>query len=108
VPPWQRRVLTRLRALAAAGRVNFTAKARDEMATAGLHPEDVLDILSSLGRAERIARVRSERHGEWLYVCRPRVGSSPLYLKVVLRSGCTLISCHDDAPDATSEATDGE
>ena len=108
MPPWQRRVPTRLRTLAAAGRVDFTAKARDEMAAAGLHLEDVFDILSSLGRAERIDRVRSKRHGEWLYVCRPRVGSSPLYPKVVLRSGCTLISCHDDAPEAASEATDGE
>ena len=55
-----------------------------------------------------LTRLRSAHSGEWLYVFRPDVGGDPFYLKVVLRSGCTLISCHDDAPDATSEATDGE
>jgi len=108
VPPWQRRVLTRLRALAATGRVVFTAKARGEMAAAGLRPEDVLDILASLRRAEPIERLRSARSGEWLYVFRPDVGGDPFYLKVVLRSGCTLVSCHEDAHEAASEATDGE
>ena len=76
MPPWQRRVLTRLRALAVVGRVDFTAKARDELAASGLHRDDV--------------------------------GGDPFYLKVVLRSGCTLISCHDDAHEEGGEATDGE
>lgn len=108
MPPWQHRVQTRLRALADAGRVDFTAKARGEMAAAGLHPEDILDILTSLGRGERIARMRSGHSGEWLYAFRPSVGWGPLYLKVVLRSGCTLISCHDDTHEEGGEATDGE
>lgn len=108
MPPWQHRVLTRLRALASAGRVEFTGKARDEMAAAGLQREDVLDILASCGRGERLGRLRSARSGEWLYVFRPDVGGSPFYLKVVLRDGCRLVSCHEDAHEATSEATDGE
>jgi hypothetical protein len=87
--------------------VNFTAKARNETAAVGLQQEDVRDILASLGRGERVERLRSERNGEWLYVFRPRVGPGPLYLKVVLRNGCTLISCHEDADEAAPEATDG-
>ena len=108
MPPWQRRVLTRLRELATTGRVNFTAKARDELAASGLHRDDVVDILASLGRAEPIERLRSARSGEWLYVFRPDVGGDRFYLKVVLRSGCRLISCHDDAHEEGGEATDGE
>ena len=108
MPPWQRRVLTRLRALAVVGRVDFTAKAREELAASGLQREDVIDILASLGRAEPIERLRSARTGEWLYVFRPDVGGDPFYLKVVLRSGCRLVSCHEDAHEAASEAPDGE
>ena len=108
MPPWQHRVVTRLRALASAGRVDFTAKARDEMAAAGLHRDDVLDILASLRRAEPIERLRSARSGEWLYVLRPDIGGDTFYLKVVLRSGCRLVSCHEDAHGAAGEASDGE
>jgi hypothetical protein len=96
VPRWLPRVLTRLRALAAGGRVVFTEKARSELEELGLRREDVAQILQLLAASDDPARLRSGPLEEWLYVFRPAVAGLRLYVKVALRHGCVVISCHED------------
>jgi hypothetical protein len=41
----------------------------------------------------------STRTGEWLYVFKPRVGGRSLYVKVVVREDCIVVSFHDEVED---------
>jgi hypothetical protein len=44
-------------------------------------------------------RLRSTRTGEWLYVFLPRMRGETLYIKVLLRSDCVIISFHEQVDD---------
>ncbi len=95
----------RIRALGAARRVRFTHKALEELyrLDLGLDESDAADILASLSPSEVVGRMRSSRGGEWMYVLEPGVGAIPLYVKVILRDECVVISFHaregDDEED---------
>jgi len=78
-PRWFPAVLARIRELAAQRKVHFTLT-RDELA--------------SLAASEFAERLRSKRTGEWMYIFKPEVGGVPVYLKVILRTDCVVISCH--------------
>ena len=41
-------------------------------------------------------RIRSTRSSEWLYVFKPVVAETVLYVKVVLRNDCVVVSFHKD------------
>ena len=97
-PRWLPKVLVRIRALASVGRVRFTYKALRELALLdlGLDEGDACDIIAGLTPADFQERIVSERTGEWMYVFKPAVAETTLYLKLVVRNGCLVGSFHED------------
>ncbi len=89
--------LARIRALAAEQRVRLTLKARRELAEMelGMDEEDACDILASLTAEDSAGRFRSAGTGEWMYVFAPRVGGRKLYVKLVAREDCIVVSFHE-------------
>ena len=98
MPVWLPKVLKRIRALAAARRVLFTLKARRELAALefGLDQQDACDVLSKLTAEESAGRLESLVTGERMYLFKPSLAGAVLYVKVVLRSGCIVVSFHED------------
>lgn len=95
---WPRAILARIRELAAQRKVRFTMKALRELAALGmrLDEEDACDVLANLATGDFFERTRSEKTGEWMYAFRPEVGGILLYVKVILRNGCAVISFHEE------------
>jgi hypothetical protein len=66
----------------------------------GLDEGDACDLLAGLGDKDFAERLVSEHTGETLYVFKPLVADTTLYLKVALREECVVISLHiDEGPD---------
>jgi hypothetical protein len=101
MPKWLPSVLKRVHSLASAGRVLFTLKALRELASLelGLDEQDALEILRRLRGADSAGRLRSEHTGEWLYVFLPRVAGETLYVKLLLRADCLIVSFHEQVDD---------
>ncbi len=97
-PQWLPPILVCIRTHAEAGRVRFTYKALRELAGLGfgLDEDDACDILASVAAEEFFERIVSEHTGEWMYVFKPVVGATTLYLKIIIRDGCVIISLHKD------------
>jgi hypothetical protein len=100
---WLAKVLSRVHALAATGRVRLTYKAQREMAAMGFSPEDVRDVLVSLAGDDSVGRTQSMTTGEWMYIFKPGVGEHPLYVKLILRLECVVVSFHEDEADDEQE-----
>jgi hypothetical protein len=62
----------------------------------GLDFDDVCDVLTSLKRQDFHARIVSRATNEWLYVFKPDVGGTVLYVTLLLRANCVVISFHED------------
>ena len=62
----------------------------------GLDEEDACDVLANLAPSDLVERFVSKKTGEWMYVFKPSVGGTVVYVKVVLRSDCVVISFHDE------------
>jgi hypothetical protein len=88
--------LSRIHALAAAHRVQLTRKARFEMAELGLHLSDAVELLSSLHAWQSRGRAWSSVTGEWLLIFEISAAGVVLYLKVILRAHCVVVSLHED------------
>lgn len=69
----------------------------------GLDEEDARDVLVNLDASEFAERVRSKRTREWMYVFNPEVGGLRIYLKVILRAECVLISFHEGKDDTDED-----
>ena len=97
-PRWATRVLAEIHRLVARRFVRFTLKATEELAQLelGLDEEDVLRILTGLTADDVAARIEYERSPEWLYVFRPEVAGVILYVKLIVRSECMVVSFHED------------
>ena len=93
---WLRKVLKRIHELAAEGGYSLTYKALREAESLGLAPEDVQDVLVRLGASDSAGRVASGTTGEWMYVFKPEVGVRILYVKLIVRDGCIVVSFHED------------
>jgi hypothetical protein len=93
---WLTRALRRIAELAIARRVAFTLKALRELAELSLDEEDACDVLASLAAKDCAGRKKLSTTGEWMYVFKPEVAGSVLYIKVILRTNCVLISFHED------------
>jgi hypothetical protein len=95
---WLARVLKRIREHAAAGRIMFTLKARQELAELALEfdDEDARDIIAGLTAEDSGGRMESFATGEWIYLFKPEVSATVLYVKMILRSNCVVISFHED------------
>lgn len=105
MPRWLPRVLSRIRQLAAAGKVLFTLKARRDLAALdfGLDETDACDVLKKLTTADSAGRLESEGTGEWMYLFKPSLAGVFLYVKVVLRDDCIVVSFHEDEGDGHEE-----
>jgi len=95
---WLPRVLSRIHELAAARRVRFTSKAASELAglDLGLDEEDARDLLAELTVDDLAARLESDVTGEWMYIFKPPMFDIVLYVKVILRNDCVVVSFHED------------
>lgn len=98
MPRWVGRVLDRIVDLATARKITFTFKARRELADLplGFDPEDARDVLMSLTASDSAGRLASDATGEWMYIFKPRVEMTIIYVKVILRSNCVVVSFHID------------
>jgi len=98
MPRWLLGALKRIRKRAAARRVAFTLRARRELAQLGmgLDEEDACELLARLASEDSAGRTPSDATGEWMYVFRPKLAGATLYVKVVLRSECIVVSFHED------------
>jgi hypothetical protein len=96
MPRWLPRVLSRIHRLAAEGRVQFTDKALRELEALdlGLNEHDGAEVVLGLTARECAGRVFSPETAEWLYVFKPLVAGTALYVKLVLRAHCIVISFH--------------
>lgn len=101
MPGWLAGVLARIHDLAAAGKVRMTVKALAEVRRLGLGlgATDVVDVLLGLTNRDSAGRVRSVLTAEWLYVFKPTVAATVIYVKVVLRNDCVVVSFHKDESD---------
>ena len=108
MPRWLQGVLRRVRALAAEGKVRFTHKALCELAELdfGLDDRDACRILAGLTAGDAVGRTASEHTGEWLHVFKPRVAGTVVYVKLVLRADCVVVSFHREVADDEEDAED--
>jgi|SRR5271166_3330730 len=93
---WLAAVLGRIRRLASAREVVFTLKALRELVELDLDPEEACDVLARLTEADAEGRLRSLRTGEWMYVFKPQIEGVVVYLKLIVRKECVVISFHED------------
>jgi hypothetical protein len=99
MPRWLTTALARIRRLGAEGKVRVTLKALRELSVLGLDLPDAIAIIAGLRAADSAGRTISKGTGEWLHVFKPRVGSMEVYLKLVLRTDCIVVSFHLDRED---------
>jgi MqsR (Motility quorum-sensing regulator) toxin of toxin-antitoxin system len=101
VASWLSGALERIHRLASEGNVRLTVKALAELRGLGLGlgVGDIVDILTTLSEADSAGRLRSLWSSEWLYVFKPTVAGTVLYVKVVLRGNCVVVSFHKDDAD---------
>ena len=102
---WLPEAIARIRVLADARKVRFTLKARQELANleSGLDEDDASDLLASLTAEDSAGRVSSVATGEWMYVFLPHVGEQIMYVKLVLREDCVVVSFHENEDGAHEE-----
>ena len=105
MPRWLPRILDRVHELAEAAKIRFTAKAFAELGTLPilLDIDDVRDVLLALEVADSAGRLRSATTSEWLYVWKPRVLEVVLYVKLIVRNDCVIVSFHEDRPPPDDE-----
>src|SRR6266567_4948990 len=98
MPTWLTKVLARIRELAVARRILFTLKARRELAGVGfgLDEQDACDVLAKLAAGDSAGRLKSATTGEWMYLFKPVIGDTVLYVKLIVRSQCVVVSFHED------------
>jgi hypothetical protein len=98
MPRWLPKVLKRVRELAAARKVLFTLKARRELASLGfgLDEDDACDVLANLAGDDSAGRLESAATGEWMYLFKPQLAGTVLYVKLILRNDCVVVSFHED------------
>ena len=103
MPRWAASALAAIRDRVARGQVRFTLKSLTELARlgGGLDEADICEILAELAPGDVHARLRSTSTHEWMYVFKPHVGAMILYIKIIVRASCIVISCHDDQTSET-------
>jgi len=76
-------------------------KAQQELALLGwgFDTEDACQTIASLTTRDFAGRLVSTITAEWMYVFKPSVSGLVLYIKLVLRSDCLVVSFHEDAGD---------
>ena len=72
----------------------------------GIDQEDACHVLAGLSTGDFVERLASAT-GESMYVFRPTVGETPIYVKLILRGSCVVISFHED-DDESNEEDEGD
>lgn len=62
----------------------------------GLDEEDACEVLAELTAEDSAGRVASAATGEWMYLFKPQVSETILFVKVILRNDCVVVSFHED------------
>jgi Motility quorum-sensing regulator, toxin of MqsA len=95
---WLPRLLRRVHELAAARRISLTLKAATELAALdlGLDAEDLCDVLVRLASEDFADKIVSKTTGEPMYVFKPKISGSIIYLKLIVRQTCVVVSFHED------------
>lgn len=101
MPRWLRRTLARIHALSASGAFRLTHKAESEALRLGCSAADVRDIVGSLTASDFHERLTSKLSGEWMYIFAPQVADTTMYVKIVLRAQCVVVSFHEDEASQT-------
>jgi hypothetical protein len=85
--------------------VRLTLKAVRELAAlgAGLDVQDACHVLVALTVGDFADRFESEHTGEWMYVFKPSVAGMLVYLKLVLRADCLVVSFHEDEGETNED-----
>lgn len=97
---WQvARIAARVRTQASEAKVRFTLKALRELAALGLDWLDACEVLASLRASAFVERFAARETGEWMYVFKPDVAGMMMYLKLILRADCLVVSFHEDEGD---------
>ncbi len=97
-PGWPHEILIRIRALASERKVRLTLKAQREMAALGLglDASDVCEVLADLESSDSAGRLMSRTTGEWMYIFKPVIDRTLVYVKVIVRNDCIVVSFHED------------
>ena len=105
MPRWLPRLLRHIHELVGRGQVRFTFKALRELAElrAGLDAQDACDVLTALTARDFAKRLESEATGEWMYVFKPAVAGIVVYLKLIVRTDCVVVSFHEDEGETDEE-----
>jgi hypothetical protein len=108
MPGWLGGVLDHIRGCAEAGKVRFTIKALRELADLGpgFDEADAVDVLRTLTREDSAGRIRSRQTGEWMYVFKPSMAATVVYVKVIVRGDCVVISFHKDWDEQKENSND--
>ena len=95
---WLPEIIAKIRELACQGMVGFTIKAFEELKAIdlGLNAMDVCNILEELNESDFAEVITSVITGEKLYVFIPNVAGIEIYMKLVIRQNCVVISFHED------------
>jgi hypothetical protein len=97
------KTLRRIHTLAADQRVQFTLKALREMAVLGLDAVDACEILEGLKGEDFVKELVSDATGERMHVFKPHVGGTLVYVKLILRDDCVVVSFHEDEDEYDEE-----
>jgi riboflavin synthase len=105
VPRWLPRLLRRIHELAGRSQVRLTLNAIRELAAlgAGLDAQDGCDIVAGLTADDFAQRFESNTTGEWMYVFKPSVAGTIVYLKLILRAECLVVSFHEDEGESDED-----
>jgi hypothetical protein len=98
MPRWQVLAIARIREFAIARQVRFTLKARRELALLpfAFDEGDACEVLAQLTSRDCAGRIPSTATGEWLYLFKLTLGGTLLYIKVIIRGQCVVVSFHED------------
>jgi hypothetical protein len=68
-----------------------------------LDETDACDALEKLTAEDSAGRRESDGTGEWMYLFKPSLAGVILYVKVILRNDCVVVSFHEDEGDDHEE-----
>lgn len=94
--------VAKINRLAKEGKIRFTHKALREISRLemDLDVDDVCSMLQEIKVKYFWEKTRSDKTGEWMYIFKPIVAGITIYLKIIMRSDCIVISFHEDTPQS--------
>ena len=64
----------------------------------GIDETDICEILKNITALDFFEIIKSKITDEWMYVFKITIETTLVYLKLILRDNCIIISCHEDRP----------